>query len=181
MLDTLVLQLDPKGGREKTVHGFFSRDSLPLIRENLAPDHLVQVCVTMIRGRERWRVRGALDYRIELQCSRCLDAFQEECHNDIDREFRIGPDPFVARKNREMEDDLTCLEHGALNVVDLVQEEIVLALPMMPLCSDRCRGLCPHCGGNRNHVSCTCETRTREGSFACLQQMNLSRDDHHDA
>ena len=43
------------------------------------------------------------------------------------------------------EDDLTTAFYrdGVLDVIDLLREQFQLALPMKPLCSEDCRGLCP--------------------------------------
>ncbi|MEG2076553.1 MAG: YceD family protein, partial [Victivallaceae bacterium] len=43
------------------------------------------------------------------------------------------------------------------DVSDDVRIEMVLFLPINILCSDDCRGLCPHCGCDLNAESCDCE------------------------
>ena len=43
------------------------------------------------------------------------------------------------------------------NQVDLgqlAQEQLYLALPMKPLCGDTCRGLCPECGRESESARC---------------------------
>jgi len=47
-------------------------------------------------------------------------------------------------------DDLVDLE-------PLARDAVLLELPLAPLCSEDCRGLCPTCGANRNLETCTCE------------------------
>ena len=49
-------------------------------------------------------------------------------------------------KNEEIgEDDLTTAFYrdGMLDIIELLREQFQLALPMKPLCSEACRGLCP--------------------------------------
>jgi uncharacterized protein len=36
----------------------------------------------------------------------------------------------------------------------LLREQFMLALPMKPLHSEDCRGLCPECGANLNRTEC---------------------------
>ena len=57
-----------------------------------------------------------------------------------------------------------------------MRDEILLALPINPLCKESCRGLCPVCGGNRNVTACDCKTerRRRPARFAALGKMKLS-------
>jgi len=56
-----------------------------------------------------------------------------------------------------------------IDLDSLVIEQIFLALPVKILCSDRCRGLCPHCGTNLNEESCDCERKTGKSPFAALE------------
>jgi uncharacterized protein len=34
----------------------------------------------------------------------------------------------------------------------------VVSVPMVILCADDCRGLCPVCGANRNRDACRCQS-----------------------
>jgi uncharacterized protein len=44
-----------------------------------------------------------------------------------------------------------------IDLSELVRDAIVLDLPLAPLCSDGCLGLCPVCGTDRNVATCGCE------------------------
>jgi uncharacterized protein len=39
----------------------------------------------------------------------------------------------------------------------LVREEMLLAIPINPICRADCKGLCPICGGNLNETLCSHE------------------------
>ncbi|HIJ85038.1 MAG: protein of unknown function DUF177 [Magnetococcales bacterium] len=173
-LDGLTLQLDAKSYREKHVSGYVSCEYLPLLEDSLAASHPVHVDVAIARANDKWRVFGTLMYRVQGTCCRCLELFHGEQTSQVERLFCVGPDPFQDKKNKAMEDDLTYLEGGDLVIRDLVQEEILLDLPMTPVCSDDCRGLCPQCGVNRNRERCHCESKTREGPFSELKKLKLS-------
>ena len=41
-------------------------------------------------------------------------------------------------------------------VTDDLRAEILLELPTNILCSEDCKGLCPHCGVNLNESTCNC-------------------------
>lgn len=45
----------------------------------------------------------------------------------------------------------------SVNLEPLLREQFVLAVPFAPLCREDCKGLCPHCGIDRNSATCTCE------------------------
>jgi len=40
---------------------------------------------------------------------------------------------------------------------DIVREQVLMAIPMKPLCREECRGLCPECGADWNAGDCACE------------------------
>ena len=43
-----------------------------------------------------------------------------------------------------------------LDLEPLARDAVLLELPLAPLCTDMCQGLCPTCGANRNMESCDC-------------------------
>src|SRR3954469_16202455 len=126
----------------------------------VAPVHLV---FDIRRDRDAYRVTGRVETRLKLECGRCLESF--EMPVDSAFELRYVPAPAAAtdagqattpRRGREgheeeaevAEDDLTTAfyKDETLDLGELMHEQFVLALPMKPLCSAACKGLCPHCG-----------------------------------
>jgi uncharacterized protein len=61
------------------------------------------------------------------------------------REERPGP-----------EDDWFAYENETLRLDDWVSDEILLSVPIAPLCRTDCRGLCPQCGADWNESACAC-------------------------
>ena len=53
--------------------------------------------------------------------------------------------------------DLYGYEGEKLDLEPLLREQLILAVPFAPLCSESCKGLCPQCGIDRNLETCTCE------------------------
>ena len=58
-----------------------------------------------------------------------------------------------------------------IELSQMILEQIVLALPMKPLCQPDCRGLCPQCGANRNQESCSCAPDTSDPRWAGLKEL----------
>ena len=59
----------------------------------------------------------------------------------------------------EVEDDdvaITFYRDDQIDLNELLREQFYLALPMKPLCSEDCQGICPQCGTNRNTAPCDC-------------------------
>jgi uncharacterized metal-binding protein YceD (DUF177 family) len=68
------------------------------------------------------------------------------------------------------QDDLGVLvldgEH--LDTEPLIQEQVVLEIPMKPLCATECKGLCPRCGADRNLTSDCCEEPASDERWEAL-------------
>lgn len=65
-------------------------------------------------------------------------------------------------------------EDESFDLDELVEETVVMSLPRTVRCKADCKGLCPHCGRNRNYEVCDCEQSESTGSnnpFAQLQSL----------
>lgn len=94
-----------------------------------------------------YTLRGKLTCGVDLVCSRCLETFTSRITVPVD--LRLMP---------QFEDDpgtYTCNEQH-LELEPLLEEMLQLQIPMKPLCSEDCKGLCPVCGVNRNRGTCDC-------------------------
>ena len=60
---------------------------------------------------------------------------------------------------RDRRDDIEvfALVDGHCVLNDMVKHEIMLNIPMKPLCTEKCKGFCEVCGMNLNDGSCQCE------------------------
>ena len=136
-----------------------------------APVHLV---MDIHKDGDAYRVSGRVTTRLRLECGRCLDAF--EIPVDSPFELRYVPEPAASHAagaaDQEMsEDDLTTAYYREekIDLGELMHEQFVLALPMKPLCSDDCRGLCPHCGTNLTKGACDCKPTWTDPRLATLK------------
>ena len=57
----------------------------------------------------------------------------------------------------------------------LLWEEFLLALPVKPLCSTGCKGLCPSCGSNLNTSSCACKGEEGDPRLAALRGLTIGK------
>lgn len=77
------------------------------------------------------------------QCSRCLTDMTEPVVAGL-RELYAYPESTTAATTDD--DELPRLIHDLVDLEPLVRDEVVLALPMAPLCRPDCPGLCAQCG-----------------------------------
>ena len=56
----------------------------------------------------------------------------------------------------DADEDAYLLAGDELDLEPLARDAVLLDLPLAPLCSEECLGLCPQCGANWNEGSCGC-------------------------
>ena len=121
---------------------------------------------------ERILVLVSGDTAIAMQCSRCLEPFEQPVHVEIEEAFIPTVDLATGQllqTDAEDEDEALLInEHHILDLSEILRQSILLALPMTPLCKPDCKGFCPVCGANLNVESCTCQTEEVDPRWAAL-------------
>ncbi|MCZ7575257.1 MAG: DUF177 domain-containing protein [Ardenticatenaceae bacterium] len=119
--------------------------------------------VRFIRTRDGVLVTGQLATVLEVNCNRCLEAFDLPISIEIEEEFKSKIDLRTgAHLPVTDEDEVATLinEHHIIDLREVVRQDLLLALPLNPLCQEACGGLCPTCGANLNEGPCECEPET---------------------
>jgi uncharacterized protein len=120
---------------------------------------------------------GKLVVAIKEECGRCLTRFSGR----VDSEFSLTFTPLKEPEaDQEEEVELETAELGLIpyeaEQIDLLlplQEQVILSLPISPLCKEDCRGLCSECGANLNETDCGCEKKPFNSKFAALKNLQL--------
>ena len=125
------------------------------------------------RKAEEVELRGKLHTKIGVACGRCLKSVELP----IDVEFAERFTPAVSWKDEEQHElsekdlNLAAFDGEAIELDDLVREEIILALPGHVLCDEVCRGLCPTCGADLNAASCDCTSKQIDSRWEKLKDL----------
>lgn len=144
-------------------------------------DAPVAVRVRVIRVGELFEVEGQLQSAVRLDCGRCLKEFVAPLLSTFALTYaRTLPEIEVEDEDAEVEltaEDLgmTLLDGDEIDLHEAVQEQVLLALPFRPLCSEECRGLCPHCGVDLNITSCNCHGDGFGNKFSVLKNFKVDR------
>jgi uncharacterized protein len=141
----------------------------------VAPVELV-LDVTRL-GDDAFGVAGRVSAQLEVECSRCVEPFQVPVEAAFDLRYVPHAENAGEGEVEVGEDDLATAfyREGMIDLIDLMREQFVLALPMKPLCEEACKGLCPECGANLNKTNCDCAPRWEDPRLAPLKSL-LSRD-----
>jgi uncharacterized protein len=105
-------------------------------------------------------LRGELEGAVEVPCDRCLREVVIPVHRNLDL-FYTPDDPLAGRSGEtELQPrdlDFAIYEHEAIDLDELVREQMALSLPTRVLCREDCRGLCSQCGADLNIETCQCQ------------------------
>lgn len=102
-------------------------------------------------------VYARLQTRVHAACFRCLEEF------DLDRDIvmdvvvrRTVEDRADGHRLVEAMENEVWIEEPELDLGTLIVQEILLEVPMKPLCREDCPGLCPRCGAMKGSENCSC-------------------------
>jgi uncharacterized protein len=134
------------------------------------PQKLGDLAVEFLRGtvqvtriQKGLFVSGTVKSQLNLDCVRCLESFTFPLSLELEETFRLpGAEP-------DLDQPYTVDDDGKLDLAPLLRELAWVSIPMKPLCDPACEGLCPHCGVNLNHKSCTCEEEQIDPRLAVLK------------
>jgi len=120
-----------------------------------------------------YRVAGTVAAQLVVECGRCLEPYEVPVESVFDLRY-VPREQNTGEGEREIgEDDLTTAYYSeaALDLAELMREQFQLALPMKPLCSQTCKGLCPECGTNRNSAACGCAPQRQDSRLGLLKEL----------
>ena len=131
---------------------------------------------------EKVSIEGGMSGQVGLECSRCAKRYPHA----LCESYRLLLEPIQDERLEDPEGQQALAANGVCLGEDLGQgfyrgpviglddffgEVIALAMPIQPVCQEDCRGVCAHCGEDRNGASgpvCDCEDEKIESPFAVL-------------
>ncbi len=125
---------------------------------------------------EAW-VDGDFHGVLVQECVRCLEAFENTLNIPVTA-YYLSQDVIATKersKNSKDDDDdgeeidSFPILNDTVNLAGMLREQLIFSLPIQPLCSEQCQGLCLACGQNLNQRQCGCEIQTGESPFAILR------------
>jgi uncharacterized protein len=162
----------PANGREFSFHdqdvwqALFDRYDL-----KCRVKHPVRVDFTVIPANDGIFVQGTVNGTVILPCSRCL----EDAEAVLDEAFDFF-EPLTA-EDTASRSSLVREQGGIMefDIIGLVWEQFLMALPDKSLCSPSCKGICPQCGQNLNRETCTCHEESGDPRLSVLKNLKISK------
>ena len=123
-------------------------------------------------------VKGGVKGNVTMECTRCLDEYRQELDIGVDEFYRRPGLAVVTDEGRRLppgaeisEEDEYVIAEGVIDLNLLVNDAVMLSLPIRHLCAEDCRGLCQVCGINLNSGDCGCIRETIDPRLEVLRTL----------
>jgi len=104
-----------------------------------------------------------------FECSRCLKDFSY--HIDTELNVDLAPASVLEKAPEHelvrSELDMEFYQGEEIEPLDIVKEQLLISIPMVPVHRPDCKGLCPVCGTDLNETDCGCQM-DRKGEFGAF-------------
>jgi uncharacterized protein len=143
--------------------------------EQASPLHVTGSAELLAHSDGEVRIQGRYTIQMKAECDRCLVTSLFPLEAGFDLYYR--PVSVIAREEEVQIDDeeteIGFYAGGGLELEDILREQVLLALPMQRVCSEKCRGICPVCGTNRNENTCDCKVAAADDRWGALRKLEL--------
>ena len=103
-----------------------------------------------------FRFNARISGQATLECGRCLTVFEQ---------------PIDFFLEEELETEEIDPVSGVVDIAETIRTALIFHEPMQPLCKEECKGLCFHCGIDRNRQECNCEQKPIDPRLAGLGRL----------
>lgn len=103
--------------------------------------------------------KGNVSAEMEMVCSRCLEPLSYPVRAKVVSRYISGQEAGNLDADVELhasDIEVECYSDNWIDLTQAVYDQMMLSLPLVRLCREDCRGICSHCGVNRNKQNCEC-------------------------
>ncbi|HSQ26821.1 MAG TPA: DUF177 domain-containing protein [Anaerolineales bacterium] len=134
---------------------------------SLSPDlklYNLSGVVKVTRTAQGLLLQGKFSAQVIAECVRCLDEIYQALHTEFTELYAFN-------RNSVTESGLILPDNGKIDLAPIMREEMLLAIPINPLCKPDCKGLCPVCGENLNQTLCNHENEVIDPRMDALKAL----------
>lgn len=106
-------------------------------------------------------VHGAASATWHGECRRCLAPIEQRMTVDLDELYQQVPD----------NPDAHPIGGDQIDLLPMVRENILVAIPVGPLCREDCPGFCPQCGADLAQAPCGCTPQVGDDRWSALDAL----------
>lgn len=181
----LNVQLDEIKDSGLSLEGEVAPGEFPQLAEMVAAGEAtfpeqVKYRIEISRLIDMIEVAGHIESVLELKCGRCLESYQMPFSSDFFLTYSKELPEFDDDDGEETELSaeemgLILIEGEELELLEPLQEQLMMAMPIQPICRNECKGLCPICGCNLNTATCQCVEEKFDTRFDALKNFKINK------
>jgi uncharacterized protein len=134
-------------------------------------DSPVRLALDAMRSTGEIVLRGTAGVDVTFDCARCLKHYRTRLEaglNILCVFGQLAPDGVDGCREGVIE---IPANSRFIDISGEVRSELMVGLPVKPLCDDECKGLCPVCGVDLNKVTCSCEPEEPDSRWDALKKL----------
>lgn len=132
---------------------------------------MMSLRLTIQKVKGEYYCQGYVSVPVEEECSRCLSMFHSELAGDLSFVVKTDAGDSVLAGDEGAEVLFVKTSDPIVEMNDLIRQALVLSIPMKPLCSSECKGLCLNCGVNLNEETCECKSEEIDERWEGLRDL----------
>ncbi len=109
-------------------------------------------------------VTGHFSAKTTAECARCLKMFDQQLSWDM-------TELYAFTEKSMSESGLLVPEDAKIDLEPIIRDYALLEIPISPLCTPDCKGLCPVCGQDLNVRDCGHGHEDDESPFSALKRL----------
>lgn len=149
---------------EKELHLEIQEESFHDGRETIKFLHPIKLNGTLNKIGDMLTLNGTISTMLELTCSRCLEKFSYAVDITIEEQF-------TNNDGASRDGDVIFIDSDTIDITEVIENNIIVEMPIKRLCREDCKGLCHKCGNNLNFATCQCEDDDIDPRLAKLKDM----------
>ena len=169
----MLLEIESIDDSGRKLHHSYAPGELPLEDERVRTSSPIELSGYARRKEQNIVISGTVSGRVEVDCDRCLKKVELPISTSFDVEFAPQPEALTGGHELQNEDlNISFLRGDAIDLDQLVAEQLLLEVPARVLCNEECKGLCPQCGADKNLIQdCGCEGDEIDPRWAALKNL----------
>ena len=101
-----------------------------------------KVNIEITKDKDGYKLKMSVEGFVELECSRCLEVFEKEVFQKRTKLLQNVPEEEGVFMLKPKDLEVSFMEEpDVVDIAQLVREEVILSIPMKPLCSPKCPGI----------------------------------------
>lgn len=109
-------------------------------------------------------LQGVFKAHTQAECGRCLTTFKQP----LQAQFT---ELYAFTSSSATDTGLLVPESGKIDLQPIIRDEMLVSMPIRPVCRPDCKGLCQVCGENLNETDCHHEDDNIDPRFSILREL----------